>query len=55
MYKIICSVVAPEKPTEMSYGDLTKKIREHFFSKTFADNVMFQFQHLCASSWSENT
>ena len=24
-YKIICSVVAPQKPTEVSYGDLTKK------------------------------
>ena len=30
MYKIIHSVVAPEKPTEVSYADLTKKIREHF-------------------------
>ena len=29
-YKIIRSVVAPEKPSEVSYADLTKKVRERF-------------------------
>ena len=29
-YKIIRSVVAPEKPSEVLYSDLTKKVREHF-------------------------
>ena len=28
MYKIICTVVAPEKPTEVSYANLMMKVRE---------------------------
>jgi len=29
-YKMIRSVLAPSKPTEVSYNDLTKKLTEHF-------------------------
>ena len=29
-YKTIRSVVAPDKPTEVAFADLTKKLREHF-------------------------
>ena len=43
MYKIIRSVVASEKPTEVSYANLTKKVREHFSSKPSPIVQRFKF------------
>ena len=42
-YKLIRSVVAPEKPTDVSYADLTKKLREHFAPKPSPIMQRFKF------------
>jgi len=42
-YKIICSIIAPEKLTEVSYGNLTKKIQEHFSLKPSLIMQRFKF------------
>ena len=43
MYKIIRSVVASKKPTEVSYADLIKKVREHFSPKPSPIVQRFKF------------
>ena len=42
-YKTIRSVVAPDKPTEVAFADLTKKLREHFSPKPSPIMQRFRF------------
>ena len=46
-YKTIRSVVAPDKPTEVAFADLTKKLREHFSPKPSSIMQRFRF-NTCA-------
>ena len=39
-YKVIRSVVAPQKPNEFEYAALVKKIQEHFMPKLSLRNIL---------------
>ena len=50
-YKLVRSLVAPQKPNEVEYAALVKRINEHFVPKPSVIVQRFKFQYLHEASW----